>query len=158
MVKKEDIKILVIGIGNDLLSDEGVGIHAIRELQKEPWPPNVTVYNGGVLGIDLLSLIQDHDKLVIVDAVNAQAEPGAVFRFRPEEVDCLLRNSKTSLHQIDIIDTIKIARFMGKSPEIVIIGVQPKTITWGLSLSPELLEKLPRVLKLVRDEISRILE
>ncbi|PKM43611.1 MAG: Ni,Fe-hydrogenase maturation factor [Firmicutes bacterium HGW-Firmicutes-8] len=148
------MKILVLGVGNDLLTDEGVGVHVVRELIKEPLPANVTVYNGGVSGIDLLDLIQNHNKALIIDAIDAGAQPGAVFRFQPAEIECLLGEHKTSLHQVDLFDTIKIARFTGKCPQIVIIGIQPFQITWGLSLTPEMLEKLPGILALVKDEIE----
>ncbi len=150
-------KVLVLGIGNSLLTDEGIGVHVVRELLKERIPPDVTVFEGGVSGIDLLSLIEEHDKLIVIDAVNAGAPPGAVFRFKPEQVDNLLRNHKTSLHQLDLFDTIKIARLLDKSPETVIIGVQPKEIFWGLSLTRELSEKLPEIVALVKDEIAAML-
>lgn len=151
---KENPRVLVLGVGNDLLTDEGIGVHVARRLANEPLPPDVTVYDGGVRGIDLLEVIQGCDRLIIVDAVNAQAEPGTVFRFRPDEVECILREHKTSLHQVDLFDTIKIARFLGSCPEIVVIGIQPKEIDWGLALTPELTVILPGILALVRDEIE----
>ncbi|MFZ5640774.1 MAG: HyaD/HybD family hydrogenase maturation endopeptidase [Bacillota bacterium] len=151
---KENPRVLVLGVGNDLLTDEGIGVHVARRLANEPLPPDVTVYDGGVGGIDLLEVIQGCDRLIIVDAVNAQAEPGTVFRFRPDEVECILREHKTSLHQVDLFDTIKIARFLGSCPEIVVIGIQPKEIDWGLALTPELTVILPGILALVRDEIE----
>ncbi len=154
MVDKKRKKILVLGIGNDLLTDEGIGVHVVRELRKEPLPAHVTVYDGGVAGIDLLDLIQAHDQMIVIDAVDAQTQPGAVFRFEPEQVECLLREHKTSLHQVDLLDTINIARFLGKCPEIVIIGIQPKEVTWGLAPNPELSAKLPEILALVKGEIE----
>ncbi len=152
----EKKRILVLGIGNDLLTDEGIGVHVVRELSKEPLPAYVTVYNGGVSGIDLLDLIQEYDKMIVIDAVDAKSDPGAVFRFQPEQTERLLQEHKTSLHQVDLLDTINIARFLGKCPEVVIIGIQPKVIDWGLSLDPELSEKLPDILALVKGEIEAI--
>lgn len=152
--KKEKKPVVILGAGNILLRDEGVGVHVVRALRKEELPPGVEVYEGGTAGIDLLEVISRAGRLIIVDAVDAGQEAGAVFRFRPEDVESRLREHRTSLHQIDLMDTLKIARFLDCCPETVIIGIQPGEIAWGMELSPALAEKLPAVVDLVKEEIG----
>ncbi len=147
-------KILVLGVGNTILKDEGIGVHVLKELEDHDLPPNVWLHDGWVAGIDLLEVIQEADKLIIVDAVDAQCEPGAIFRFAPHEVEAMVKDHKSSLHQIDLFETLKIAKFLDNSPETVVIGVQPKEIDWGLELTPELQALIPKVIELVKQEIQ----
>ncbi|ADG81633.1 HyaD/HybD family hydrogenase maturation endopeptidase [Thermincola potens] len=149
-----DKKILVLGVGNILLKDEGVGVHSLKELESYNLPSNVRLHDGWVAGIDLLEVIQEADKLIVIDAVDAQAEPGAIFRFAPHQVETMVKGHKTSLHQIDLFETLKIAKFLDKCPETVIIGIQPKLIDWGLELTPEIRAVLPRVAEIVCQEIE----
>lgn len=146
-------QILVLGVGNSLLMDEGIGIHTLRELELQKLPSNVRLHDGWVAGIDLLDVIQAADKLIIIDAVDAQSEPGAVFRFEPHEVAEMIQKHKSSLHQVDLFETLKIAKFLDKCPETVVIGVQPKVIDWGLELTPELQAMIPKVIEIVWEEI-----
>ena len=152
--KKGSTRILVLGVGNMLLKDEGIGVHVVKAMADRKLPENVILHEGYVAGIDLLDIIQQADRLIIVDSVNAGAEAGAVFRFQPHEVECLLSAHKTSLHQVDLMETLKIARFFGRCPETVIIGVQTKTIAWGLELTPELEDRVPFVISIVEQELK----
>ncbi|MFZ5639576.1 MAG: HyaD/HybD family hydrogenase maturation endopeptidase [Bacillota bacterium] len=152
--EKDSTRILVLGVGNMLLKDEGIGVHVVKAMAGRKLPENVTLHEGHVAGIDLLDIIQQADRLIIVDSVDAGAEAGAVFRFQPHEVECLLRDHKTSLHQVDLMETLKIARFCGRCPETVIIGVQPKAIAWGLELTPELEDRVPFVIGIVEQELG----
>lgn len=142
-------KILVLGIGNDLLKDEGIGVHVVREMKEIGLPKEVKLVEGGVAGIDLLEDIMEAEKLIIVDAMDASDQPGSVFCFKPHEVDLLLNKSKTSLHQVDLFDTLKIARFLDCYPETVIIGIQPKDLEWGIEPTPELVSKIPVIIDIV---------
>jgi len=147
-------RILVLGVGNMVLKDEGVGVHVVKAMAGLELPGNVDLHEGYVAGIDLLEIIQQADRLIIVDSVDAGAEAGAVFRFQPHEVENMLREYKTSLHQVDLMETLKIARFFGQCPQTVIIGVQPKAVEWGLELTPELEAKIPLVIDLVQQELE----
>ncbi|HAW59874.1 MAG TPA: Ni,Fe-hydrogenase maturation factor [Actinobacteria bacterium] len=155
MTEKSARKIVVLGAGNILLRDEGIGVHVIREMEKMDLPPNVELLDGGTLGIDILNLIEGADKLVIVDAVKTEAETGAIFRFRPEDIKTVSKGYKTSLHQIDLFEALKIAKLMDQYPESIVIGVQPGKIDWGLELSPELREKIPAIIDVVLEEIAK---
>jgi len=154
MEKNEEKKILVLGVGNDLLKDEGIGVHVIRAMEELSLPANVSLVNGGVGGIDLLDEIKGAGRLIIVDAMDAGAQPGAVFRFRAEEVDVIIGEHKTSLHQVDLFDTLKLARFLGFFPETVIIAVQPQDISWGMAPTPVLASRMPLIIDIVKTEIQ----
>lgn len=147
-------KNLVLGIGNVLLKDEGIGVHVIRAMEGHRLPDNVTLFDGGVTGIDLLEQIEEADRLIIVDAVEAGGQPGSIFRFKADEVEVMIDEHKTSLHQVDLFETLKIAKFLGSYPETIVIGVQPKDTTWGLEPTPEVASRIPQIVDLVLSEIQ----
>ncbi len=153
-MKNNGDKILVLGVGNDLLKDEGIGVHVVKAMEALELPENVCLYNGGVAGIDLMDQIQNTDRLIIIDAIDAGDQPGSLFRFNAEEVKIILDEYKTSLHQVDLFDTLKLARFLDCYPDTVIIGIQPKEIAWGTEPTPELASRIPRIIDLVMREIQ----
>lgn len=145
---------MVIGVGNLLRSDEGVGIHAARLLGERDLPPGVQVIDAGVAVGDALSGYRSISKLVVVDAVDAKAQPGSVFRFRPRDVErrhALLR----SLHELDLFDALDSVERGGCTiGEVIVVGVQPKTTDWGLELSQEVQSRLPDVVNLLASELT----
>lgn len=147
-------QLLILGVGNVLLKDEGVGVHVVRELKKRKYPPEVSIIDGGTAGLDLLYLIEDASRLIIIDATNGDAEPGAVFRFSPEELDDFIPSINNSLHQIGLLEVLHLGRAMGILPPTVIFGVQPAVIDWGMELSQELSERLPQLVSQVEEEIN----
>lgn len=151
-------QILVFGIGNLVMSDDGFGSHAIRELEQseEPLPENVTLVDAGTSIIDQMPDLVKAKHLVCIDVVEGGGEPGTIYRFRPEDIT--YKKSKFHhAHKIDIFATLEMVEQMeGHKPDTVIIGVQPKNIDWGTELTPELAEKMPEVLGIVRDEIDKI--
>lgn len=149
-------RIVVLGLGNALLKDEGIGIHVIHALQNSPSPPdiNLEVIDGGTSS-ETLYLLEGADKLIIIDAVRGGSDPGSVYRFRPAEIT-LDNKDYVSLHQIGILESLRIMECMGVRPkDTVILGVEPKEIVWGLELSPELEHKVPQIVKLVMEEARR---
>jgi hydrogenase maturation protease len=150
-------RIVIIGVGNLLLKDEGLGIHVVRELEKKALPPGVEVLDGGVAGIGLLDLFQGARKLVLVDAADMNRAPGTVVRFTPDDIRSRPGNPKFSAHDVGLLEVLELARALGQCPpEVVIIGVQPKEISWGMDLTPEVQASLPQVLEAVLKEIDRI--
>jgi hydrogenase maturation protease len=147
--------IIILGIGNILLSDEGVGVHAANELCKRALPENVSVIEGGTDGFRLLNIITEADRLIIVDAVRGGGEPGSIYRFDIDEVKRCPLGFKTSVHQIGILEVIDLSGLIGKTPHTTIIGVEPKSLEMGMELSPEIREKLPRIIEIVLEEVSR---
>ncbi|MDA8234222.1 MAG: HyaD/HybD family hydrogenase maturation endopeptidase [Clostridia bacterium] len=149
-------KIMVLGVGNILREDEGVGIHATQALSRRELPPNVEILEGGTAGIELLHLIEEVDHLVVIDAMDAKAEPGAIFKFQPGDVSVFPDNFGMSFHQVGLLEVLNMAKILDKLPETMIFGIQPQSMDWGLELTPALEAKLPRLLDLVEDYIKEI--
>ena len=147
-------KIVVLGVGNLLLRDEGVGVHVAHALQRMPLPAGVEVIDGGN-SPDVLCLLDGVDRLIVVDAVEGGQGAGAIYRFQPQDVTPA-PETVTSLHQLGLLEGLRLAGCAGKRPpDVVIIGVEPKEICWGLELTPELERRVPQIIELILREISK---
>jgi hydrogenase maturation protease len=156
MIMNANRKVVVVGMGNLLLKDEGIGIHVAQALLKEPHPSRIQleVIDGATMP-DIPLSFEEIDKLIIVDAVLAGDTPGAVFRFHPEDIN-LEDKIMTSLHQISLMENLKLMKLFGhRLTDIVIIGVQPKDIDYGTELSAELAERIPDIIEIVMNEVRR---
>lgn len=149
--------LLVMGIGNILLRDEGVGVFCVQELQKKSWPENVSFVDGGTFTQDLFYLFENFDHLLVLDAVRGGKNPGTIYRL--EEKD-LVENKKQqiSLHDIDLLDSLKMAELMGKKPELTVLGIEPEQIAWEMGLTGSLDKAFPDFVRLAEKEINSILE
>ena len=147
-------KITVLGIGNLLLKDEGVGIHVIESLKKEQLPDNVELVDGAVAGFDLLPVVEGCDKLIVIDAIKTNEPAGAIFRFDPQEID-IHRESGVSLHEVDFFQVLDVSKKRRKLPKIVMIAIVPEQLGWGMELSACLAGKLDKLKSLVKEEISK---
>ncbi len=146
--------ILILGIGNVLLKDEGIGVHVVRRLQHAPLPPGVEVVDGGTMGLDLLWRMEDREKVILIDVVRSGEPPGTVFRFHPGDIARVSNREKLSFHQAGLFDMLKIADLMDKQlPEMIIIAIEPKDISMGTEPTPELAAKIPYLADLVMKEI-----
>ncbi len=140
-------------MGNLLLGDEGVGVHVVRALGGVPLPGHVEVLDGGTAGLDLVPHMWDRRKLVVVDAVRLDDEPGSIYRFTPGDVR-RTAHLTLSVHQIGMLEAVEVLGQMGQRPETVIIGIVPKNAgIWSLDLSPEVKASVPRALECVLGEI-----
>jgi hydrogenase maturation protease len=147
-------RIAVVGVGNLLLKDEGIGIHVVRALQESSLPDGVVAIDGGT-SPDVLDYLEPADKLVIIDAAEAGGVPGAIYRFRPDDLT-LETGEAISLHELGLVSSLKMMSLLGKTPpEVIIIGIQPKEIEWGMELSPELREKVPEIVRAVLKETGQ---
>ena len=151
-------RIMVLGVGNELLSDEGLGIHFLKYLMQEDLPENVELLEGGTAGLELIGLVQETDFLIVVDALNANTTPGELFRFKPQDLKIFPDMFKVSFHQVGILEVLTTANILGRAPETLIYGVQPKSLDWGMELSPEITAVLPRLKEYVLKDISHIHE
>ncbi len=149
-------KILVLGLGNILLSDEGVGIHAIRLLRERyQFPQEVEILDGGTLALDLLPYVEEADRLLIVDAIQMGAPPGTLVRLEGEQIPAML-SLKYSPHQIGLGDVLALAKLRGRCPsEIVLWGVQVASLEAGLELSPAVAAKLETLILNILGELKR---
>jgi hydrogenase maturation protease len=147
-------KITVLGIGNLLLKDEGVGVHLVQKLTGIVDDANVNIIDAGTYP-DFLSLVDGStDKLIIIDAVKAGDEPGTIYRFSFDNVD-LDSAPPISLHDIGVSDSLKMMALLNRQPKsTVVMGIEPKTIDFGLEPSPEVEDKLSEMIKLVLQEIE----
>ncbi len=130
------INTVVIGVGNTILSDDGVGVHAARLLQADSRvPAGVAILDGGTLGLELLPYACEASRLLLLDAVNSQATPGTLARMTGE--DLLAAKTGRSVHQLGVADLIAgLALTSARPQEIVVLGVQPANTDWGTTLSP----------------------
>jgi hydrogenase maturation protease len=147
--------ILVLGIGNSLMNDDAVGVTAIEELQaRYSFPAGVTVVDGGTLGLDLLPMLEGVRKLLIIDAIDMGAPPGALFRLQGEEVPRAFA-SKLSVHQMGVQDLLAVAELQGHVPEeLVVWGVQPGSIEMEMRLTPAVAAAIAPLLEGVIKELA----
>ena len=147
-------KIAVIGIGNLLLMDEGIGIHVVNELEKYEIPENVEIHDGGTGGFKLIDLMRGINKVIFIDAVDTGKAPGTIMVFESKDVRSRYHKRKYSLHDTDLLDVIKVAVLLDGPPEIKILGIQPKTINYSTTLSRELEDAMPAIINRVFEEIN----
>ncbi len=128
---------LVLGLGNILLRDEGVGVRVVERLQElYEFPAGVRVLDGGTLGLDLMLYVEEADRLLVIDAVDLGGDAGTMVHLEGEEVPAFL-SVKISPHQLGLSDLLAAARLRDIYPqELVLWGVQPAVIDVGLELSP----------------------
>lgn len=143
-------RIVVLGIGNILLSDEGVGVRAVAILRAGDGTGVLDLVDGGTLGIALLDFIENADGLIVIDAARLDRKPGSVDCFRNEEMDGLLRSRLRTVHELGLKDLLDMARVSGTlPPRRALIAVEPAIIDWGMTLSPAVEDALVEVSKLV---------
>ncbi len=149
-------RILVLGVGNILLHDEGVGVRVIERLQADyDFSDNVELMDGGTLGIRLLDPIVEVDHVIVVDAVRNGGPPGTLYHL---DADFLTKRVafKNSIHQADMVETLAYAEMLGKRPCAIIVGIEPEDISpWGLDLTERVSAKLPEMCQRVLDEIQK---
>lgn len=133
---EDAIKISVLGIGNLLLGDEGVGVHAVKALRDGyVFTEDVRFIDGGTMGLDLLPYIEGTDRLLIIDAVDFDAQPGTVRVIEGKALPVFL-DTKFSVHQIGLPDLLFAAALKGITPpELCLVGIQPDKLEIGLQLS-----------------------
>ena len=148
---------LVLGIGNPIMSDDGVGIRVVQELQREyRFPLTVEVVEGGTLGLGLLPLLEGRSHLIVVDAVETGKRPGTCIRLSGEELPVALE-ARLSPHQMGLKELLAVCRLTGQEqPEMVLIGVQPRSVELAEHLSPEVELQVESMKGAVLKELARI--
>jgi hydrogenase maturation protease len=149
-------KVLVLGIGNLVMSDDGVGVKVVQRLQCEyRFAESVEVMDGGTLGLDLLPKLEGIERLIVVDAVETGEKPGTCVRLTGEELPIALA-TKVSPHQMGLKDLLSVAELMGHSPgEMVLIGVQPGSIEMDTELTADVEVKVDELVCMVLNELTR---
>jgi len=142
---------LVLGIGNILLKDEGIGCHVVHALQQMSLA-DAEIIDGGTRP-DILFLIEGVDKLIVVDAVRGGGMPGQIYKFGLRNVARECKPS-WSLHDMSVLDALLLTR-PWRNGDITVIGIEPKEIDWGLELSAEVREKIPQIIEIILAELNK---
>ncbi len=152
-------RLLVLGVGNLLLTDEGAGVHAVQDLaQEEEWDlSRVDFLDGATFTQDIFYIFQDYERVLVLDCVKGGREPGTIYRF----TEANLRDNyeqRLSLHDIDLLDSLKMAELIGNKPELMVIGIEPLTISdWSMEMSEPVKAQYPKYLEAARREIRALL-
>jgi hydrogenase maturation protease len=148
---------LILGIGNVLLTDEGVGVRALNELQRRyTFSEDVELLDGGTSGIELLRHIQDHDNLIIIDCMTYDQPPGTIYRVENEDVPSVFR-TRISPHQLGLSDLLAAAMLTDRTPKnLVLFGVEPESVDIGLELTETVEKSLAKLIKDVVEEVCKI--
>lgn len=155
MKRSEPQSILVLGLGNLVMSDDAAGVRVVQGLAaRHRFPPAVTLLDGGTLGLDLLPYLEEVDRLLVIDAVETGSPAGTLVRLSGEEIPLALA-TKVSPHQMGLRDLLTVADLQGHAPgEMVLWGVQPGSIEMAMELSPEVAEALDPLEERVLQELA----
>ncbi len=148
-------KVMILGVGCILYSDEGFGVRVVQEIQKRyAFPGYVSVVDGGVLGVNLLGVISQPDHLIVVDVIRNKGNPGDLYRLSGTQIPERIR-AKNSLHQVDFLEALTLCQALDKVPETVIVGVEPEDIeTLSIELTPTTKSRLDDVIGMVLSELD----
>jgi hydrogenase maturation protease len=154
-MKDDRTPLLILGLGNVLCADDGVGVSAVARLVEE-WeaPEGVVVMDGGTLGLSLLPYLQDARRVILVDAVRADAAPGSLVRLEGEDVAHAVA-ARLSPHQVGVADLLQGAHLLNRYPEaVVLVGIVPASITLGLARTPAVQARIPALVSHVLAEAA----
>jgi hydrogenase maturation protease len=145
------LRTVVLGIGNLILCDEGVGVHAARALMQEDLGPEVEAIEVGTAFLDAIPAIETAERIIVVDAMQGGEAPGTIYRVPFD--DCVRPECIASLHGFDLSRVMFLA---GRSdlPEVTVFGVEPARIDWGVDLSPGIAVLLPELVEIVKQELA----
>jgi len=148
---------LVMGVGNTLLSDEGAGVHAMRRAEQAYPDADTEFVDAGTLSFTLAGLLEHTGGLVVIDAARMDSEPGTVRVFEGEAMDRYLAgHRKMSVHEVSLSDLLQIARLTGELPQArALVGIEPLVVDWGEEPSPPVARALDEAARAVGDLIGR---
>jgi hydrogenase maturation protease len=146
-------RVAIVGLGNVLLADDGVGVHALEVLRKAP-PPGVRLAVIGTVALGALDLLEEADFVIAIDAVRAGGPPGTIYRFDAREADV---GQRVSLHDLGVIGALRLLPDHSR-PEVTVVGVEPERVEYGVELTPTVRAVLPCVVDVVRKVADEIVE
>lgn len=150
-------KTLILGVGNYLLSDDGLSVHVLERLQAAySLSEDIVVVDGGTCGLDLMQFLEGITTLIIVDAVNAGKEPGTIIRLSGEQVPAYL-SLKISPHDIGLPDLLATAKLRDLyPPNVVVFGIQPESLAVSIDLSPSVAAKMDALVEMIVEEATAL--
>ena len=152
--------ILVIGIGNLIIKDEGVGIHVVRRMNDMSLPPSVELLDGGILATSWLYLIEGRKKVIVIVTMKGGGQPGTIYRFTDKEIGEKRKGYFRTIEEQEFTDDVKTSRIMGTPPdEVIFLGIEPEdtgeeSFMLEIALSPTLESKMPEIIEMVMKEIE----
>jgi hydrogenase maturation protease len=151
------MKVVVLGVGNILLTDEGLGVRAIERLETEyDLPDDVTLIDGGTSAMEILEDLEDLDALIIADAVFAHQAPGELVKLEGDAVPAFFKRNM-SPHQVGLSDVLAALQFNDRDPKkTVICGIKPVSMQLGMELSPEVASKMSDLVEMVVGELRKL--
>ena len=154
MVKTES-KVAVIGVGNILLQDEGVGIHIVNALIKDyRFDPPIEIVDGGTTGMDLIPYFEENDKIIIVDAVNFDKEPGFIGSIENEDILTVL-TTKLTMHHLGLTDVLSTMKVHDIKPEqMFLLGIQPDSLELDMELTDVIADRIPRMMEVLQQKLA----
>lgn len=151
--------VLVLGVGNLLQHDDGVGVHVIHEMMERGLDDRygVELVDGATAGLDLIPVLEGRKKIIIIDALRLQDEPGAIYRFRPRDLPA--RGMVDTAHELGILQALSILEMKGEYPEVEIIGVVAGDVTeMSMELTLPVREAIPSVIQVIEEMFETIEE
>lgn len=151
------MRIVVLGVGNILLSDEGVGVRAVEQLREDYLlPPEVEIIDGGTSGMEMLEDLACADHLLIVDAVRSGQAPGTIVKIAGEDVPVFFK-TKLSPHQIGLSDVLATLVLTGEQPgTTTVIGVEPESLETAMALTPTVAAQMPKLVGILAQELRAL--
>ena len=150
------LSVLILGLGNPLRGDDGIGLRVIEALNRRGLPEGAAALDAGTGGLDLLQILEGWERAIIIDAADVGREPGQFVRFTPDEARFVGSQDAMSPHNAGLAEVLALADAVGQPlPEMVIFGVQPARIGWGEGLSKAVEATLPALVDAVFDEINK---
>jgi hydrogenase maturation protease len=156
--------VAVVGVGNLLMGDEGVGVRVVQALEQEPLPKGVALFDAGTAFQALTGELALFEKWIIVDAVNGGGQPGELYRLAWEEVREGVQGRSMSLHDLGVVEAVLLERLVDRAspnprsidvPEVIVLGIEPERIELSLELSATVERRLPELLRVVWSELER---
>lgn len=145
--------VAILGIGNILLKDDGIGVHIVKKLEEEKLPSTIELVDGGTSTLDTLGYFLEYEKVIVIDSLKAGYEPGTIYKIKPEDIKNY-KKENLSIHDVQILDVVKMAKMFDKNPSVTIFGIEPKEINFDTEMTDCMKMKIPEVIKLIKKELN----
>lgn len=154
--EKQAKKITILGIGNTLYTDEGIGVHILPFLEQElKGYSEIEIIEGATDGIRLLEPVEDAERLIIIDAINAGEEPGSLIVLHNDDIPAYF-GIKMSIHQLGFQEVLLAAKLRERLPEeMVLFGIQPESLEFGIGITETIEQQIPAVIKAISMQIKQ---
>lgn len=144
---------IILGIGNILLKDDGIGVHIVNKLEEENLPSTIELVDGGTSTLDTLNYFLEYGQVIVIDSLRAGYEPGTIYKIKPEDIKNY-KKENLSIHDVQILDVVKMANMLGKNPDVIIFGIEPEEINFDTEMTECMKSKIPEVINLIKKELK----